>query len=119
MVRPRIERLIQWVKPERGWCKIKTGASSIRNPGKASGGGVFRAENGAWIKAYSRNVGHSTSLLPKLWALRDGLSMCIDLGINALIIESDAKVAVDLLNDDSLSNAANAPIVVDCRLLLS
>lgn len=100
MVRPRIERFIQWVKPERGWCKIKTGASSIRNPGKASGGGVFRAENGGWIKAYSRNIGHTTSLL-------------------ALIIESDAKVAVDLLNDDSLSNAANASIVVDCRLLLS
>lgn len=45
--------------------------------------------------------------------------MCLDLRINALIVESDAKVVVDLLNNDSLSNATNASLVADCKLLLS
>ena len=92
------------MRPERGWFKINTDGSSIGNPEKAGGGGVLRADNGAWIKAYSRNTGHTTSLLAELWAIRDGLSMCIDLGINALIVKSDAT---------------NASLVADCRLLLS
>ena len=45
--------------------------------------------------------------------------MCIDLGINALIVESDAKVVVDLLNNDRLSNATNVSLVADCGLHLS
>ena len=59
------------------------------------------------------------TLLAELWVIRDGLSISIDLGINALIVKSDAKVAVDLLNNDSLSNATNASLVAYCRLLLS
>ena len=51
------------------------------------------------------------TLLAELWVIRDGLSISIDLGINALIVKSDAKVAVDLLNNDSLSNATNASLV--------
>ena len=30
--------------------------------------------------------------------------MCLDLRINALIVEFDTKVVVDLLNNDNLSN---------------
>ena len=59
------------------------------------------------------------TLLAELWVIRDGLSISIDLGINALIVKSDAKVAVDLLNNDSLPSATNSSLVADCRLLLS
>nr|POE81064.1 putative ribonuclease h protein [Quercus suber] len=72
----------------------------------AGGGGILRSDTGAWIKAFSRNIGITTSLLAELWEIRDGLSMCLDLRIYAVIVESDAKVVVDLINNDSLSNAS-------------
>ena len=40
--------------------------------------------------------------------------MCLDLRINALIVEFDAKVVVDLLNNDSLSNAPLWLIASSC-----
>ena len=49
------------------------------------------------------------TLLAELWVIRDGLSISIDLGINALIVKSDAKVAVDLLNNDSFCLALLIP----------
>ena len=68
---------------------------------------------------YGQSIGITTSILAELWEIRDGLSMCLDLRIYALIVESDAKVFVDLINNDSLSIATNASLVADCRLLLS
>ena len=65
-VRPRLEKVIRWVRPERGWFKINTDGSSIGNPGNAGGGVILRADNEAWIKAFSRNIGHITSLLTEL-----------------------------------------------------
>ena len=64
-IRPRLEKVIRWVRPERGWFKINTDGSSIGNPGNA-GGVILRADNEAWIKAFSRNIGRITSLLTEL-----------------------------------------------------
>ena len=45
--------------------------------------------------------------------------MCLDLNINALEIDLDAKVVADLMNNSGSSNAFNSSIVADCRLLIS
>ncbi|KAL0014527.1 hypothetical protein SO802_001596 [Lithocarpus litseifolius] len=89
------------------------------NPGVAGGGGVLRDDAGVWVKGFARQIGHTTSFLAELWALRDGLIMCSDLHINALEIDLDAKVIADLMNNSGSSNASNSSIVADCRLLIS
>ena len=116
---PWIERNIQWERPNRGWHKLNTDGSSLSNPGKASGGGILCNESGTWIKAFTRKIGIATSFVAELWALRDGLNMCLNMQISALEIDLDAKVVADLMcNAETLKND-NATIVADCRHLLS
>ena len=116
---PQIERNIRWERPNRGWHKLNTDGSSLGNPGMASGGGILHSESGTWIKAFTRKIGITTSFVAELWALRDGLNMCLNMQISALEIDLDAKVVVDLMcNAETLKND-NAAIVADCRLLLS
>ena len=64
-------------------------------------------------------IGHATSLLAKFWALRDGLQMALQLGINCLEVELDAKTVVQLLLSNSNHIAAYSPLLNDCRYLLS
>ena len=76
---PRFERLVRWERPYRSWFKLNTDGSAIGNHGTASGGGILRDDSGIWVKGFARNIGTTTSFLAKLWALRDGLIMCLDL----------------------------------------
>ena len=67
------------------------------NLGRA-GGGLIRDSAGFWVKGFSRSLGTGTSMLAECWALRDGLFLAIQLGIQNLEVELDAKVVVDLIN---------------------
>ena len=116
---PRVERLIRWERPGRGWFKLNTDGASLGNPGAAGGGGIIRNDVGIWVKAFVRNIGNTTSFLVELWALRDGLQMCQQMHINALEVELDAKVISDLMNNSRSPNATNYAIVADCRALIS
>ena len=81
--------------------------SSLGNPDAARGEGVLCSDSGAWINAFSRNIGITTSFLAELWVLRDGQIMCLNLRINALEAELDAKVVVELMSSTSMSNAVS------------
>ena len=115
----RVEKLIRWERPQRGWFKLNTNCSLLGNPGMSGGGGILRNNAGLWVHAFSRHIRIATSFLAELWALRDGLIMCQNLQINALEIELDAKIIANLMNDSSNTNAVNSAMVADCRLLIS
>ncbi|XP_075662951.1 uncharacterized protein LOC142632433 [Castanea sativa] len=65
-----------------------------------------------------RNIGVATSIIAEFRALRDGLLLASQLGINRLIIELDAKVIVDLMLSNNTCNRAYTPLLNDCRHLL-
>ena len=71
------------------------------------------------IKGFARRIGYATRLLAEFWALRDGLQIAIQLGINYLEVELDAKTVVQLLLSNSNHIAAYSPLLNDCRYLLS
>ena len=96
MQRSRVVVNVRWNKPPIGWFKLNTDGASMGNPSKAGGGGL-RDNAGFWVKGFSRSLGTGTSMLAECWALRDGLFLAIQLGIQNLEVESDAKV-VDLIN---------------------
>nr|POF11738.1 putative ribonuclease h protein [Quercus suber] len=73
---------------------------ALGNPGTAGGGGILRSDYGVWIQDFSRSIGKTTSFLAELWALRDGLIMCLNLRISALEVEIDAQAIVELMNND-------------------
>ena len=118
-VSSRFAILVRWFKPLGGWHKLNTDGVSCGNLGKANGGGVIRDYHGGWVKGFSRSIGHTTSVMAKWWALRDGLILAIHLGINQLEVELDAKVIVEMLNSANCPNRSYATLLCDCRSLMA
>ena len=81
-------------------------------------GSIIRDREGHWVKGFSRSIGFTSSIMVELWALRDGLRLDSQLGIQNLEVEMDAKVIVDLINSNANYNRAYSPLLHDCRLLL-
>ena len=58
-------------------------------------------------------------MLAEWWALRDGLILAIQFGINQLEVELDAKVIMELLNGAECPNRSYSPLLNDCRSLIA
>ena len=72
-----------------------------------------------WIRGYARSIGYASSIVAEFWALRDGLKMALNEGIQRLIVELDAKVVVDLIKTNAATNKPYAPLLYDCMYLLT
>ena len=91
----------------------------LGNPGLAGGGGVVRDWTGRWIVGFTRKISITTSLLAELWAIRDGLMLCIERNFSKVEVELGAKVIVDMLTDLQNDNMSISLILKDCKLLVS
>ena len=92
--------------------------ASLGNPGKVGGGGIIRDSEGRWVKGFARSIGFTTSITAKFWALRDGLLLADQIGVQNLVIELDAKVLVELVQSETTFNAFYSSLLADCRSLL-
>nr|POE84494.1 putative ribonuclease h protein [Quercus suber] len=101
-----------------GWVKLNTDGAMFGNPIKAGGGGVLWDSNGNWVAGFMRKLGSMSSILAKLWALKDGLLLARQLDILNVNIELDADVLVHLLNNPSSHNLMLEPLLNDCRTLV-
>ena len=72
-----------------------------------------------WIKGYARSIRYANSITAEFWALRDGLKLALNEGIQRLVVELDAKVVVDLIKSNAATNKLYAPLLYDCRGLLT
>ena len=105
-------------KPPFNWFKLNTYGASCGNPGRARSGGVLRDNAGEWVRGFARSVGSTTSIVAEFWALRDGLQLAIQLGVQYLEVELDAEVVLDVINFGNSPNAAYSSLLFDCILLL-
>ena len=96
---------------------MNTDGSSLGNPGLAGDGGLIRDEEGAWVVGFARNIGISSSFIAELWALRDGLMICVNRNFNAVEVEVDARAVIDVLSALKCTNSLAAPLVDDCKQL--
>ncbi|KAL0010791.1 hypothetical protein SO802_005899 [Lithocarpus litseifolius] len=99
--------------------KLNTDGASSRNLRLARGGVVIRDEEGNWVIGYARKIGSANSFLAVLWALWDGLFLCLQAQIHAVIIEMDAKAIVDAFSHQKNSNSIIFSLMDDCRQLVS
>ena len=95
--------------------KLNTDGASNGSLKLAGGGGVIRDEEGNWVIGYARRIGPANSFLVELWALRDGLLLCLQAHIQVVIIEMDAKAIVDAFSLQKNSNSIFSSLVDDCR----
>ncbi|XP_050273143.1 uncharacterized protein LOC126716155 [Quercus robur] len=108
---------VGWEKPPMGWAKLNSDRSAFGNTGRAGGGSVIRDHDGHWLKGYARPLGCTNSCMAELWALRDGLLIAKEMGINNLIIELDALSVVLLMNNNT-ANLLMKPLLTDCKNLV-
>ena len=80
---------VAWEKPPMGWMKLNSNGSALGNPGKAGEGGLIHDHQGNWVRGYARALGNTSSSIAELWALRDGLDIVKELGIDNQIVEMD------------------------------
>ena len=65
-----------------------------------------------------RSIGSTTSIIAEFWVLRDGLQLAIQLGVQYLEVELDAKVVLDVISSGNSLIAAYSSLLFDCILLL-
>ena len=70
------------------------------------------------MRGFARSIDFTTSITAEFWTLRDGLLQAIQIGVQNLLIELDAKVVVELVQSHSPSNAFYSSLLADCRSLL-
>ena len=49
---PKMAIQVKWNKPAEGWHKLNIDGASLKNPGKAGGGGIIRDSLGHWLKGF-------------------------------------------------------------------
>ncbi|GKV09980.1 hypothetical protein SLEP1_g21408 [Rubroshorea leprosula] len=74
-------------------------------------------ENGNWLHGFLVNIGKTTSLVAELWGLREGLKLCLSLGISWLIAEMDTSVAVKMILDNGNTRGQGAALVMDIKTI--
>ena len=119
-VEPRSRSVVavRWTKPPENWVKLNTDGSVKGSPGIAGCGGLLRDCHGNWISGVARAIGITSSLAAELWAIRDGLTRCCHLSLQAVEVEVDASVAISLLSQDAHSNVEFSSLIDDCRSLM-
>nr|POE59985.1 putative ribonuclease h protein [Quercus suber] len=114
-VKTKTKIQVRWLPPPFSWVKLNSDESSMGNPDLAGGGGLIRNENVEWIKGYARAISCATSVAAKLWALRDGIQLCISLKVPAVVFELDAKLVIELLKKDMENPNGVGILVADCK----
>ena len=114
-----ISRKVCWEKPDPGWMKLNTDGASNSSLGIAGGGSLLTDDAGKWVVGFARKIGKADSFLAELWALRDGLLLCQQMNLTAIIIELDAKAIVDALTNLTYSNSIVSTLFHDCRQLVT
>ena len=109
---------VRWEKPDINWSKLNTDGSARSFPGLAGSGGLIRNYAGDWVSGFARNIGITGSAKAELWALRDGLTLCLQLRLPAVVVELDAQAIVNILSSSNSYNGDLCPLVDDCRELL-
>lgn len=99
---PSISISLSWKKPPFPFFKLNCDGSAKDK--LLGAGGLIREHNGNWVKRFSTFLGSGHILKAELWSIQNGLQLAIDLNISHIIIETNSKTVVNLINDSNLSS---------------
>ncbi|RZC73607.1 hypothetical protein C5167_049083 [Papaver somniferum] len=86
---------VPWRFPNNGFHKLNTDGASV--DGVIAGtAGVIRDDDGKFVACYCEHIYFNGSNDAEVWAVRDGLKIVVDLGIQKLEVESDSTYTIQL-----------------------
>ncbi|XP_058103383.1 uncharacterized protein LOC131246940 [Magnolia sinica] len=88
---------VKWRQPTPGWVKLNVDGSSLGNPGPSGGGGICRNDSSAFILGFTVAYGVGSNNMAELFAIYDGMMLCLEKGLDTIILESDSKLLIDSL----------------------
>ncbi|KAJ1424210.1 Ribonuclease H domain [Sesbania bispinosa] len=93
------EVLINWTCPPKGFYKLNIDGYVGNNSSTASCEGLLRDDNGDFVEGFVCNLGISSTLQAELWGILHGLKMAEKKRIVNLIVNTDSKTSVQLINN--------------------
>jgi ribonuclease HI len=109
-------RWVQWLPPPSGIVKLNTDGSA--RDGLSSGAGVIRDDAGSVLRAFSSFYGEGTNTEAETRALQEGLQMCSEMGLTAVLVESDSEYVVRCIQGDYSPTHSIIYRIRRCRRLL-
>ncbi|KAJ1432360.1 Ribonuclease H domain [Sesbania bispinosa] len=91
-----VPRLVRWNPPDVGYIKVNVDGSCNTSSGFCGAGGLLHGCDSQWLAGFSMNLGKVGVLAAELYAIRQGLMICLDMGFNYIWCESDSKEAIRL-----------------------
>ena len=67
---------------------------------------------------FAKSISVSSNIAVELWALREGLGLCLERGISTVEIELDATAAISLVSSNVNANGDLSALIDDCKELL-
>ena len=95
-------------KPQIGWTKLNFDGSCKCSTGRASIGGVIRDHNAVFLLGYAESIGHTTSTIAEMAALRRGLELILENGWSQVWLEGDLQSLVEIIMQGRRVRSAEA-----------
>ncbi|KAE9450880.1 hypothetical protein C3L33_17216, partial [Rhododendron williamsianum] len=103
---------VAWQRPSTGFVKINVDGGWAKFSGKGAYGVVIRGANGMFMAAASGCLSWCRSPeIAEAMAVRHGVQLGLQLGLNAVMVESDSKAVIDMINGHAVvSQSVNSII---------
>ena len=112
-------RYVSWRRPSSGWVKLNFDGAVKGRSQRGGAGGLLRDSEGEFKAAFAAPVSTTRPLFSEIYALREGLQLAVDSGVEYLWIEGDSKIAIEMLNGwREAEGDEEKPVMGDCRNLM-
>lgn len=106
-----------WLPPQCGWIKINIDGAVSQVDSNGGCRGALRDYLGSWIAGFSFYLGQC-SLEAEAWACLKGLNLAWDMGYKSVILETDCKALIDILESEPDELSPHSQVVLEVSKLL-
>ena len=94
----------KWSPPPHGWYKLNFYGAARGNPGTLGIGCIINYDSRKWIAKKGLSIWPTSNNLAELEALEKGLLLCLELGLERVIIEADSRIILNVLRKCATPN---------------
>ena len=109
----------RWIKPMEGCVKLNVDAAFHAETPNGAVGAVLRDDRGGFIAASNGKLEHVTDVATaEAFALRHGLLLAQQVGVNKLVVEADCQEVINTMNMGGFTATGAAAVYADCNVLI-